>query len=1098
MHDAAPHDQCTACGRELPPAAKFCPECGHAVAPSAASGAAERLLQATSALEGERKFVTILFADLKGSLELIADRDPEEVGNLLHPVVKHMCEAVEKYGGTVSQVMGDGILALFGAPISWEDHAVRACHAALSMQDLIRHYSDDIQRTRGVSIQIRVGLNSGEVVLNVSGHGLAVSYTAVGLAVHLAARMEQMAKPGTILATAETVRLAAGYVAARRIGRVPVKGFDHPIEVAEIGRKAAPRSRFDRSPARALTPFTGRSGELEALLATFGALLRDGTGRLAVIVGEAGIGKSRLVHEFLRRVARRNVLILDAGGAPYGSGTGDRPGVQILRQYFNIAEGDDIRALQEKVAGRIVALDGDSNEVGVPILALLRALPANHRFFGLPLRERQQRVSAALMWLAHRMTAERPLVLVYEDLQWGTSDTRDFLDLLVQNLPRSTFLLLTYRPDYDAGWLAHRQRLEFDLEGLSPSATRQIITSLLGDDPSLARLSEELPRHSGGNPLFIEEYVRSMVEAGDVAGRPGHYKLGAGREPRTIPPTVRGVLAARIDRLARADKHVLQTLAAVGESARVALLERACALPIEELRLSLRRLEWAGLLVERANASALSYEFKHSLTQAVAYDTLLTGRRQELHRGILAALGGRGEPSILARHAVLGEAWDQALPYLRDAGRAAAAQFSTREAVAHFERALEVLARLPRTRQSRELAFDIHCDLRNVLVLLGAHQQLIKVLESARTLAEELEDERRLAQILSFLSNYYGNVGNSDLALDAAGRVLALGERLQSLTPRVVGNMSLGEIHRTLGNYAKARDYLGRVVELISTEPEQEYFGQVGLPAVRARSHLAWTLAELGEFEAARSIATEGLKVAEASHHAYSLCHACLALGGVWVRVGEFEAAVSILARGLATSEQVPLLRPPIAADLGVAHARCGRIAEGLSHLDAAVEGATTMGRLSRLPLLLVKCGEIHLLAGEQAQAERLATKALALAVEQKERGNEAYARHLLAEVCMANAAESMQAQHEFMAAMTLAAELGMQPLVAHCHAGLGRLQARRGEVISAAEHFEKAADMYRALGMRYWSIQLEGDIVASGVPVAHGSSTSTVRTVRD
>lgn len=1087
MHDVARPARCMPCGHELPPGAKFCPECGHAVAPSTASGAAERLLQATTTLEGERKFVTVLFADLKGSLELIADRDPEEVGKLLRPVVERMCEAVEKYGGTVSQVMGDGILALFGAPISWEDHAVRACHAALSMQDLIRRYSDDIQRTHGVSIQIRVGLNSGEVVLNVTGHGLAVSYTAVGLAVHLAARMEQMATPGTILATAETARLAEGHVEVRRIGPVPVKGFDQRIEVAEIGRKAVPRSRFDRAPARAMTPFTGRSGELEALVATFNAMLRDGTGRLAVIVGEAGIGKSRLVHEFLRRIARRNVLALDGGSAPYGSGAGYRPGTHVLRQYFNVAETDDVRTLQEKVAGRILALDGDSNEIGAPLLALLRALPENHRFFSLPPAERRQRASSALMWLARRITAERPLVLAYEDLQWVTSDTRAFLDLFVQNLPRSTFVLLTFRPDYEAGWLAHRQRLELDLDGLSSSATRRMITSLLGDDPSLAELKQELPRRSGGNPLFIEEYVRSMVEAGDLTGRPGHYQLGTRRELRTIPPTVRGVLAARIDRLAREDKHVLQILAAVGESASVALLECTCALPPEELRTSLRRLEWAGLLVERSNASALTYEFKHSLTQAVAYDTLLTGRRQQLHLGILDALGSGGDPSILARHAVQGEAWDRAVPYLRDAGRVAAAQFAIREAVAYFERALEVLSRLPQTRQSRELAFDIHCDLRNALVPLAQHQRLLKVLESARTLAEDLDDERRLVQILSFLSNYYGNVGNSDLALEAGERVLALGERLGDLTPRIAGNITLGEIHRTLGNYASARDYLGRVVELIGTQSEQEYFGQVGLPAVRARSHLAWTLAELGEFEAARRVAAEALRVAEASRHAYSLCHACLGLGGVRVRIGEFEAAVPPLARGLAMSEQVPLLRPSIAADLGVAHARCGRIAEGLSHLDAAVEGATTMGRLSRLPLLIVKCGEIHLLAGEQAQAERLATNALALATEQKERGNEAYARRLLAEIGAASPSPSMHAQREFMAALTLATELGMQPLVAHCHAGLGRLAARRGDAVPAAEHFAKAASLYRTLGMHFWSIQLEGDVAKSGVPIAGG-----------
>ncbi len=999
MPRTAPPATCTACGTALPAGAKFCPECGHPAAAGARDSGrdvAERILTATSGLEGERKLVTMLFADLKGSTELIADRDPEEARRLLDPVLEHMCEAVEKYGGTVSQVMGDGIMALFGAPVSWEDHAVRACHAALSMQDLARHYSDDMQRTLGVPIQIRVGLHSGEVVVSVSGHGLHMSYTATGQAVHLAARMEQMARPGTVLATLDTVRLAEGSVEARPIGALRAKGFERPVDAAEIRRMASSGSRFDRAPTRALTPFTGRSGEQEQLLGLFSDVIADRKGRIAVVVGEPGIGKSRLVHEFLRAVARRNVLALDGGGAPYGSGAGYRPGVHILRQYFGVGADDDVKTVQERVAGRVVALDGDANTAGVPILALLRALPAHHRFFALPVAERRQQVFGALTWLARRMTADGPLVLAYEDLQWVTSDTRDFLDAFAHDLPPSTLVVLTYRSDYDAGWLADCERLELALDGLAPAATRRMIADLLGDDESLAALKDELPRRSGGNPLFIEEYVRGMVDAGELTGRPGQYRLGAIPRSEVIPPTVRGVLAARIDRLTRADKRVLQTLAAIGEVASVSLLERIGDLPAEELRRSLRRLEVAGLLVERGDAGGLAYEFKHSLTQAVAYDTLLQQRRQRLHRTILAALGDGDEVEVLARHAVLGEVWDQALEHLRAAGRQAAAQFASVEAIASFERALEVIDRLPPTRQLREQAFDLHCDLRNALVPLGRHQRLLEVLEAAQRLAEALGDERRQAQVLSFLSNYHGNVGDSDLALQTGERALVLGERAGATDLLVSGNMSVGEIYRTLGNYPRAREFLRRAIALIGPGDEADAFGQVGLPAVRARSHLAWTLSELGEFERAHALAAEGMRLADAAQHAYSVCHACLGLGGTRVRMGDFEAAITVLARGFAVSEQVPLLRPPIAADLGVALARCGRVDEGRAHADAAVEGATRMGRMSRLALLLVKCGRIHLLAGDAAAAMRLATTALKLATEQKERGNEVYARHLL------------------------------------------------------------------------------------------------------
>jgi predicted ATPase len=335
---------------------------------------------------------------------------------------------------------------------------------------------------------------------------------------------------------------------------------------------------------RAMTPFMGRETELQQLIEAFEALAADGKGRLAVIVGEAGIGKSRLVHEFLRAVGRKDMLALDGGAAPYSSGAGYRPGVNILRQYFNVGEADDVKILQEKVAGRLVALDGDSNTIGVPLLALMRALPTNHRFWGLPVNERRQRVFTALMWLAERMSADRPLVLAYEDLQWATSDTRDFLDAFVRQVPRSIFVLLTYRSEYDDRWLRDCERLELRLDGISPAATRKIMTDLLGPDDTLAELKDELPRRSGGNPLFIEEYVRSMVDSGELQGNPGAIGwVRIAAKPRFRPPFVRCSRRASIGWTVPI-KQVLQTFAAVGEVATVRLLESVCAIPPDALR----------------------------------------------------------------------------------------------------------------------------------------------------------------------------------------------------------------------------------------------------------------------------------------------------------------------------------------------------------------------------------------------------------------------------------------------------------------------------------------------------------------------------------
>ena len=1023
--------------------------------------------------QDERKLITVLFADVQGSTELIADRDPEDARKLIDPVIEQMCHAVEEFGGTVSEIMGDGIMALFGAPTATEDHAVRACHAALTMLDLVRHYGDEIQRSHGVPIQIRVGLNSGDAVVQMTDRGLHKSYTAIGLTVHVASRMEQTAKPGTALATADTLSLAKGHLEATPIGPVHVKGLDRAIDVAEIRRAATTRSYFEIAPGPTLTRFVGRDAELQALVDTFTQVTRERVGRLVAIAGDAGIGKSRLVYEFLRTLAGKDVLALDGGAAPYVRGA-YRPGAHILAQYFRIADSDDPAAMREKVAGRIIALGGQTDTRVVPILALLHALPRDSPFHGLPVNERREQVAAALLWLARRVAADRPVVLVYEDLQWITSDTHDFLETLVANPIPSMLVIVTYRSDYDAGLPTTADTSGLRLDGLVPDATRALIDTLLGTDASLERLKEELGRRSGGNPLFIEEHVRNLVDSRDLAGEPGRYRPLAKRPGIEIPPTVRAVLAARIDGLQREDKRVLQALAAVGDVATASVLEAVVDIAAPALGRSLRHLQAIGLLIERTGQQEPEYEFKHSLIQAVAYETLVYKRRRELHRRILDALAATAPAEVLAHHALQGEAWEPALDYLWQAGQRALLQFAEVEAVNYLERALEVAERLPPEKRSLAKEIDIRFELRNALVPLGRQQRNLEVLLATERLAVELGDERRLAQALSSLSNCYGNVGRPELALESAERSLRIAESIHDPKMLVVGALSAGEIHRALGDFRKARSYLARAVELIDANDPRSLQGQVGLPSVRARSHLAWTLAELGDFSGAHAVAEAGLRLADAAKHAYSVAHACLGLGGTRLRQGEYVAAVPILLRGLAVSEHVPLLRPPITADLGVARARCGAVAEGVAHLHAAIEALRALGRLSRLPLIVVKCGEVHLLAGEPDQAERLAAEALRLAVAQNERGNEAYARHLAAEICSYRG--NVAAEGAYAEALALCTELDMRPLAARCHAGLG-LSLLSGERQGEAQrHLDTAASMFGAMAMRFWLDKLESD----------------------
>ncbi|MDP9145856.1 MAG: adenylate/guanylate cyclase domain-containing protein, partial [Actinomycetota bacterium] len=413
---------------------------------------AEKILTSRSALEGERKQVTVLFADLKGSMELLADRDPEDARQLLDPVLERMMDAVHHYEGTVNQVMGDGIMALFGAPMAHEDHAVRACYAALAMQAALRRYSDEVRRTHGLAVHVRVGLNFGEVVVRAIDNDLHMDYTAVGQTTHLAARMEQLAMPGSILLTADTLRLVEGYVEVKPWGPVLVKGLTEPVEVYELLRAGPVRSRLLAAVARGLTRFVGRETELEHLRQ---ALARAGAGQGQVVagVGEAGVGKSRLLYEFTRSHHTHGWLLLASNSVSYGKATAYLPVIDLLKGYFQIEPQDDARRLREKVTGKLLTLDRTLEPRLPAILALLEVPVEDPQWQAFDPPQRRRRTLEAIKHLLLRESQVQPLCLMFEDLHWIDAETQALLDILVESLPTARLLLLVnYRPEYQHGW----------------------------------------------------------------------------------------------------------------------------------------------------------------------------------------------------------------------------------------------------------------------------------------------------------------------------------------------------------------------------------------------------------------------------------------------------------------------------------------------------------------------------------------------------------------------------------------------------------------------------------------------------------------------
>ena len=617
----------------------------------------------------------MLFADLKGSTELIRDLDPEAAQTLLDPALQRMMDAVHRFEGTVNQVLGDGIMALFGAPVAHEDHAVRACYAGLAMQAAMRRYAEEVRRSHGLEMQMRVGLNSGEVVVRAIGNDLHMDYSAVGQTTHLAARMEQLATPGSIRLTAATLRLVEGLVQVNALGRFPVRGLPEPVEVFELVGASAVRRRLQAAAARGLTRFVGRQQELAALqqaLEQAGA----GHGQIVAVVGEAGVGKSRLVYEFVHSHHTQGWSVLESASVSYGKATPYFPVIDLLKRYSHIEDHDDTRTIRAKLTGQVLTLDAALQDVIPALLALLDALPDDSPFRQLDPAQRRQRTLTALKRVLLRESQVQPLLLVFEDLHWIDTETQALLDSLVESLPTAQILLLVnYRPEYQHGWGSKTYYTQLRLDPLPPLSADEFLHALLGDDASLQPLTHLLIARTEGNPFFLEESVRTLVETGVLQGERGAYHLGQALQTIQVPATVQAVLAARIDRLPPEEKGLLQTAAVIGHEVPLPLLQAIADMPEEVLHRSLAHLQATEFLYETRLFPECEYTFKHALTHEVAYGSLLQERRRALHARIVEALealaGDRVAEQVerLAHHALRGEVWDKALAYCRQAGR---------------------------------------------------------------------------------------------------------------------------------------------------------------------------------------------------------------------------------------------------------------------------------------------------------------------------------------------------------------------------------------------------------------------------------------------
>ena len=1099
---------CSQCGESNRRGATFCRICGQTinqtatVAPARAPEVpspdsyvprhlAEKILASRWSLEGERKQVTVLFADIRDSMKLIESRDPEEAQKIIDPVLHLMMDAVHRYEGTVNQVLGDGIMALFGAPLAHEDHALRACYAALAMQEEMRRYRRKVGQSEELGLQIGIGVNSGEVVVRSIGNDLNVDYSALGHTTHLAARMQELAAGGTTLMTSSTLRQVEGFVQVRSVGAVQIKGVSRPVEAFEVVAATTARTRVQAAAVRGLTPLVGRRTEIEV----FSKLVEgaaSGKGQILAMVGEPGLGKSRLVHEFTRHQLRPGWLVLEGASVSYGKATPYFPLIEMLRRYFGVLDGEEVESIRGKVVDNVLNLDGMLKDTIPPILSLLGALPdevhpsaglvqfkdvvdATERYLAMDPQQRRRLILDGVKRVLIRESQRQPLLFVFEDLHWIDSETQAFLDGLIESLPLTRILLLVdYRPEYSHGWGDKTYYTQLRVDPLQPTSAEELLQHLLGSNKELVPLKQLLIDRTEGNPFFAEESVRSLVEAGVLAGEKGAYWPGLKIDEIRIPSTVQNVVADRIDRLPMEEKRVLQTAAVIGVIVPFSLLQAVAGVEDEDLCRYLAHLQTAEFLYETNLFPELEYTFKHAITSEVAYGELLRARRVALHAQIFKAIEERAGDNhqdcleTLARHAFGGEIWDKAVNYSREAGSKAMGRSACREAVTYFDRALSSLEHIPTSRHIVEQTIDLRLDLRNALFPLEELERLLENLRAAESLAEGLGDQRRLGRISGYLVHYYSFMGDREKAAESGRRGLSLAQALGDFDLQVQLNYYLGRAYFYEGEYGRAIDFHKRNVASLTGERIREHFDMECPPSILCRVFLVMCFAETGEFSTAIEHGKDAIRIAREIDHSFGSVYADFGIGFAYLRKGDVGAAIEVLERGLERCQvaDIPIQFPMVAAPLGLAYVLFGRIAEGTSLLEQAV-GQTASRRSPAQAFRFAWLSEAYLHADRIEEAASHAEGALEFSRNHQERGREAWILRQIGKIhARRNPLDVAGIELCYRQALKQANELKMRPLIAHCHLSLGELYAQIDQSDRAQKELSTAIDLYRFMEM--------------------------------
>ena len=998
--------ECSACGHLNGPTARFCGQCSAALKPIAAevsNQSWQHVLRSLHAKGGERKRLTILFADIRNSTGLIDSLGDPELGmRRLQPVLDLMNEAVVRYEGVVNKSQGDGIMALFGAPQPHEDHAVRGCLAALAMQDGVTRFGDP-------DLQIRVGVHTGEVVVQAVEHGIYQTYDAAGANVHLANRMEQLADAGTILISKETYNAAKQFVEVEPLGLQTIRGIAAPIEMFKLrGLQHAPSSGVFRS-GRRLSPLTGRSNQSSALSAELENTMK-GDGRVVGVVGEAGIGKSRLCFEFAESCRGKGIRVFEARVLAHGRATPFQPVLELLRDYFGLRVKEVVEVSRGRVLERLAALSL-SEQTTFVLLEFLGLADPLRAAIKLDPKARKTLLLDFVRTLPRSGPADATAVVIIEDLHWIDAASEEFVEALADAVVGTrTLLVVNFRPGFAAALMQRSHYRQINMPPLPPAQAAILLQDHFGDDPSLALLSRNIIERAQGNPFFLEELVNALVERGDFEGEKGAYQLKGGIDTIPLPPTVQAVIAARIDRLQDNAKRVLEVASVVGREISISILDLVTGLSPTELSEAAQHLRQAELLYDVAPFEQRCLAFRHPLIQEVAYRSLLHDRRRDLHSKVAQAIEGLFKDQVEQRASLLAYHFEQAGENLKAAQQNMRAAVwiganDPSQALRSWQKVRELLSNLPPSQPINYLKMTASGQIINFGWREGMSSEDAGVyFEEAKQLALALGDMRANALIHAAYGRILANGGSADEYVEKIREAKAIADQGNDPSVQITLKAVLchalwlsGRMREALQMNVEATE---RAHEIVKFDRQTLGFDiEVWLTVLRGR-----TLVMLDRKEEARPFLDRILQVESSQvdpvHHVMpSMAYVDIAWaeGNIGLAQGHADRAFS-----LAVKSGNPYLRVYAQACRGLAHIIAGRLTSAIEDLaDALSFARSRKAGLENEPRILADLANAYRLNGDIERAFSTVTQAIEIATERHARVPECLARLVHADLLM-------------------------------------------------------------------------------------------------